>query len=125
MAAVTTETSVLIDSVVRGHHIYKRIWTPFLGETLKLERENDNPYDQYAVTINKDGEVVGRVPKELSRIFSNFMLSGGDIECKITGKRKLGKGLEVPCVYICNGLKKELGKLKKMTQKYIKTEIKH
>ncbi len=28
-------------SVVRGHHVYKRIWTPTVGERLQLRPEED------------------------------------------------------------------------------------
>ena len=29
----------VMDSIIRGHHIYKSIWNPVLGEQLTLERE--------------------------------------------------------------------------------------
>ena len=60
---------LLLDSVIRGHHIYKRTWTPYVGEELPLQRERTNSHDAFAVTIKKDGSVVGRVPKELSFSF--------------------------------------------------------
>ena len=46
--------------------------------------------------------IVGRVPKELSKIFRIFMEGGGLIECEVTGRTKRGKGLEVPCMYKCH-----------------------
>ena len=55
--------SLSIDSVIRGHHIYKDIWTPFIGEQLDLQRELNNAYDRYAVTIIKKDEIVGRVSR--------------------------------------------------------------
>ena len=36
-----------IQSCVRGHHVYKDIWAPFVGETLSCEREEDNTADPY------------------------------------------------------------------------------
>ena len=30
-------------SVVRGYHIYKRVWTPVLGEQLSTNQEHGNP----------------------------------------------------------------------------------
>ena len=39
------------NSVVRGHHVYKDIWTPFVGEILHVEQEDDNPEDCFAVCI--------------------------------------------------------------------------
>ena len=45
------------DSVVRGHHIYKSIWTPVLGEELSVEPENGNEHDRYAVSV----KIIGRI----------------------------------------------------------------
>ncbi len=41
--------SYSVSSVIRGHHLYKVIWTPFIGEQLLLEAENGNLEDRYAV----------------------------------------------------------------------------
>ena len=30
-----TPDSFILESFVRGHHIYKQTWTPFLGERIK------------------------------------------------------------------------------------------
>ena len=51
-----------IDSVVRGHHIYKSIWTPVIGKERYLEPKESNEHDKYAVAVKKDGEIVGHVP---------------------------------------------------------------
>ena len=32
----------VMESVVRGHHVYKSVWHPVLGEQLTLERENSS-----------------------------------------------------------------------------------
>jgi len=36
-----------IDSVVQGHHVYKTIWTPVIGEQIHLEKESGNPHDDF------------------------------------------------------------------------------
>ena len=43
-----------MDSVIRGHHVYKSIWIPFMGE-VRVEIEQGNEEDRYAVVILKDG----------------------------------------------------------------------
>ena len=91
-----------LEGVVRGHHIYKNVWTPVIGEHLSLQQEPDNSYDSFAVTVMKEGDVVGRVPRELSYSFTSFIQSGGEITCEVTGHRKKRRGLEVPCVYKFN-----------------------
>ena len=38
------------ESVVRGHHVYKYIWTPGIGEELSVEKEPGNLHDSFAVS---------------------------------------------------------------------------
>ena len=77
------------DSVVRGHHVYKIYWTPVVGEELTLATEDDNEHDEHAVSVMKDGYIVGHVPCSLSKVSWFFLKRGGRITCRITGKRKL------------------------------------
>ena len=46
------------DSVLRGHHVYKSIWTSVIGEELNLEREESNKHDEYAITVRKNGKTI-------------------------------------------------------------------
>ena len=50
--------SLHVDSDICGHHVYKNVWTPFVGEVLLVEREDHNPEDCFAVAILKSGEIV-------------------------------------------------------------------
>ena len=54
-------------SVVRGHHVYKAVWTPRLGERLTVAPETGNSHDKFAVSVNKLGGIVGHGPRQLSR----------------------------------------------------------
>ena len=51
-----------MESVVRGHHVCKRIWHPVVGEQLVVEREDGNSHDKHAVSVMKGGDIVGHVP---------------------------------------------------------------
>ena len=105
-------------SVVRGHHVYKTIWTPYVGQYLKLSCEEDNEHDDHAICVRKaNGIVVGHAPREISRTFWYFLRHGGEIECEITGKRKRGNGLEVPCTYHFTGGKKLVKRLESILSK--------
>ena len=97
--------SFRIESVVRGHHFYKTVWTPRLGEELETRRELDNQHDQFAVTVVKGEQTVGHMPMEISRISWYFLEHRTSrISYKITDKRKLSeKGLEVPYTYVFTG----------------------
>jgi len=46
-----------IVSIVRGHHVYRSIWTPRIGEVLVAHVESNNLEDDYTVAIVK-GDVV-------------------------------------------------------------------
>ena len=48
-----------MDTYVKGHHVYKDIWTPGIGEILDAQIEPNNPTDKYSVCIRKSGKVVG------------------------------------------------------------------
>ena len=38
-------------SVVKGHHVYKAVWTPFLGEELSVQPEDHNDHDEHAIAV--------------------------------------------------------------------------
>ncbi len=44
------------NSVIRGHHIYKAIWTPIIGEQLFLKAEDRNEHDKHAVAVTNSEE---------------------------------------------------------------------
>ena len=91
--------SYTFDSVIRGHHIFKSVWTPFIGETLSLAIEDGNAEDPYAVAVMKGTTIVGHTPCEISRVFSFFIQHDGTISAEVSGHRRFGCGLEVPCRY--------------------------
>ena len=60
----------ILESIIRGRHICKQIWRLLLGEILTLEREEGYNHDKFAVSLLKHATVLGRVPREFSRVFS-------------------------------------------------------
>ena len=91
-----------VQSVVRGHHVYKCMWAPVIGEELTGLPEARRRLPQsggHAVAVMKNDELVGYVPRELFKILYHFLKHSGEVSCVITGRRKYGVGLEVPCVY--------------------------
>ena len=59
------------ESCIQGHHRYKNMWNPAVGEVLAYEREPHNAADQYSVVITKGG-VEGHLPTKLSKLCSLF-----------------------------------------------------
>ena len=58
----------VVDSAIRGYHVYKDIWpSPLVEEQLQCEREVGNSHDSMSVAVKKliDGEgmIVGHVPR--------------------------------------------------------------
>ena len=50
-------------SIIRGHHVYKTIWTPYVVKELVLAAEESNLFDRHAVAVLKHSEiVVGQCP---------------------------------------------------------------
>ena len=40
------------ESVVRGHHVYKIVWTPFIGDSLVVNYKTANSNDSNAVAVS-------------------------------------------------------------------------
>ena len=98
------------ESVARGHHIYKKVWKPVVGEKLTCKhdtREEAKLYDEFTVGIyrlstssSQDQEVVGHLPIELSFLLCKFLSRDGcSLESSPTGARFLEDGLVVPGRY--------------------------
>ena len=110
---ITMATSFRIESTVRGHHVYKASWSPYIGEELPVQCEVNNIHDDFAVAVLKNSNTVGHVPREISRVCWYFLhKSGSEMTCIVNGDRRRsevdGKGLVVPCVYIFKGKQKHL-----------------
>ena len=51
-AAMSHGTSS-VESVIRGHHVYKDVWLPVISEDLMCQRELGNPRNLFAVSVLK------------------------------------------------------------------------
>ena len=54
-------------SMVCGHHVYKSVRSPVIGKQLILE-EPANPHNEFVVSVMKESQIVGRIPKNYSQI---------------------------------------------------------
>ena len=64
----------------------------------------DDREDRYAVAVMDGTNVVGHVPRKISRICFIFLLHSGSIICRVTGLKQYSQdleqgGLDVPCEY--------------------------
>lgn len=108
-----------VSSCVRGHHVFKNIWRPTIGEQLVCKREVSNAQDTYAVAVMRGGTVVGHVPRKISAACALFLGRKGSIRCTISGSRCFSAdlpqgGLEVPCILKFQGDPKDVAKVRKL-----------
>ena len=112
-------SSVSLGSCIRGFHEYQAIWEPIDGEELYCCRENDNTSDPYAIGVMKGREVVGHVPRKISRMCAVFLRNRGTIKCTVSGSRRYSRdlpqgGMEIPCILEFFGEAKWLKKISKL-----------
>ena len=62
-----------LESVIRGHHIYKRIWRLLVGKVLTLEREEGNTHDRFRL-------VSSRMLLSLAMFLESFRDTSSDME---------------------------------------------
>ena len=113
----------VVDSCVRGFHVYKDIWMPITGEVFSCEREDRNPMDPYAVAIKRGSKVIGHVPWKISAACSLFMQRRGSVICRtIDSHHQYSSdlpqdGLQIPCQLVFQSEDTELiAKIKKIMQ---------
>ena len=94
-------------TIIRGHHVYKSIWTSSTGQVLVAQPDEWKEaldYDKYVVGIFKRHEeyipklsLVGHVPRELSKLLNQILKAdtGNCIYAEVIGKRKWEVGLVV------------------------------
>ena len=51
---VILNTSLELKTYIKGHHVYKEVWTPEVGDKLKVLMEPENCVDKFAVCVEKD-----------------------------------------------------------------------
>ena len=96
----------------RGFHAYRDIWRPKLGEKLEVDQEINNVHDPYAISLQTkikgkltESEIVGHIPREISRFCHYFINYGGKLETRVTSTRYRPSpiptgGLEIPILLI-------------------------
>ena len=111
--------SFTFKSAIRGYHVYKDIWTPSVDDKLSVEREFKNQFDRFTLKIILDGETVGHLPSEFSKIAWYFISCGRVITVAVKGPRRRSKltlgGMELPCLvtFTCSR-KSTINKLKEL-----------
>ena len=98
---------ITFDMGLRGFHVYRDEWKPYLHQPLKFRVERNNAYDDFAVAgfTKLPGvllpSIVGHVPRELSRYVWFALEHGASIHGKVKSEMHrpsplLQGGLEIP-----------------------------
>ena len=115
-----------VEAVVRGYHVYKEIWNPYIGEELFCARELTNLHDPFAIAVVKSDQTVGHVPLKISLLCSMLLRHGGTIICRITGRRQYTRdlvqgGLEISCTLKIEECLKDITKVERLIRKSLAT----
>ena len=74
-------------ATVRGFRYYRRFRRPKENEKLACFYESGNVFDQFAIkTVDERGEIVGHLPKQISRVTKYFLDRGTSMHCKLTSR---------------------------------------
>jgi len=68
VTSTTPSNQFVVKCSVRGHHVYKCTWSPWIGEPFEAFCEEDNKHDKYAVAVHLNNclTVVGHIPREIT-----------------------------------------------------------
>ena len=100
----------------RGFHVYRDVWQPRRGEILEVEHDYGNVHDPFAISINTSSrgrrvamfamfDIVGHLPREISRFCHYFLSYGGSLEARVRDIKPRRSpiprgGLEIPIILI-------------------------
>ena len=70
----------LYSSVIRGHHVYKDTWMPYIEEKLMLDCEDTNQFNRCAVAVMKNREIMGHMPRTITKLSWFFLKKRDTIE---------------------------------------------
>ena len=105
-------TTLDLKTFIKGHHVYKDIWTTKQGEQLDVLMEPDNRMDKFTICVKINEKIVGHLKKNTFWRFAKTILyfrhsdAYWNAWAKVTGKRcNLGdwEGMQVPCKLSLSG----------------------
>ena len=123
----------------RGFHVYRSMWQPKKGEKLEIQAEFANVHDPFAMAVRAtvkgkltNSDVVGHIPREISRFCRYFVNYGGKLEGRVRDTKYRRSpipsgGLEIPITLLVMKCRASLAVFDKMnelvTEYYIEPEL--
>ena len=95
--------TLVFSAAVRGSHVYQNVWKPLENEELEYIFETNNLFDMTDCWRTEGGQIVGHLPREISRPTKFLLDTGAKVSAQLTGthyKRSplFQGGLEIPCL---------------------------
>ena len=107
------------DSVIRGYHMYKEIWEASCRLVFPCLREVGNAFNPFAVSVVRDSDIIGHVPRKISATCSLILRNRSTVKCTVTGTHQFSRdlaqgGLEIPCQLTFEGEKEYIEKVQNL-----------
>ena len=83
---IIISSDMIVKSFVKGYHVYKDLWKPFITEELTTAMEPDNVVDKYAVCVKENNVIVRHLPLGKDGSFAKmfyFLWADRYAECKV------------------------------------------
>ena len=68
--SIVSITTLHLETFIKGHHVYKDIWTPEQGEQLDVSMEPNNQMDKFAACVKINEKIEGHLKKGTSGRFA-------------------------------------------------------
>ena len=78
---VILNTTLELETYIKRHHVYRKVWTPEVGKKLNVLMEPDN---RDAVCVDKDQTVVGHLKKGGSGKFAKTIFFSSEVVPTVT-----------------------------------------
>ena len=78
---VILNTTLELETYIKRHHVYRKVWTPEVGKKLNVLMEPDN---RDAVCVDKDQTVVGHLKKGDSGKFAKTIFFSSEVVPTVT-----------------------------------------
>ena len=88
LLAVIYDRHVCIGYLHQMISLFGESWSPSEDQKLERARENEIPYDKFAVVIVLNKVTVGHLPKEISKTVSFFFKHGAEAMCTVNGRSR-------------------------------------
>ena len=89
-------TTLDLETFIKGHHVYKDIWTPKQGKQLDVLMEPENRMDKVAVCVKINENIGGYLKKGRSRRFAKTSFTS----CAVMCTQALRQKMLVKCVIL-------------------------